>query len=186
VPGGAFNVAELIRQLGLKPVSADEMGLRQGIQPVLNIGNLADATPPHVSPSAIFGALLVGAPGTVGIIEVQCLSPGGGFIDWFTFNSNVSNARFRVSLTASGAATPVIAAGVTSNVPIVSVINQGDVAASGDPNITLFQNGLFNNLAPRSMFIPRGTFFQIECATVNISATVGFGWREVPVPENIS
>ena len=185
MPGGAFNTAELIRQLGLKPVGPDEMRVQTSIQPVLNVGDLSDATPPHISASAFFGVLLQGGAGTVGICELQCLSPGGGFIDWITFNATTTNARFRVTLNSVAVVTPVVPAGVTSNEPIVSPVTQGAVAAPADPSVTIFPTGFIATFSSRPIFVPRGAFFQFQCATVNVAGNLGFGWREVPAAENI-
>ena len=55
MPGGAFNVSQLIRELGLQAVTGDEMRVQETIQPTMRVADLSDVTPPHVAPTAIFG-----------------------------------------------------------------------------------------------------------------------------------
>jgi len=174
----------LIRELGLQTISGDDMRVLETIQPTLLVGDLSDVTPPHVAASAFFGAVIVGAVGLSGTIELQCLAPGGCFIEWITIDSPTVSIAMAVGTAASGAATPVVAAGLTSRDPIVSRVNT-DASALITPSVTLAQTGAYFPFNPNPMFVPRGSFFTLQTALVNTTGTVGFGVREVPASEHV-
>lgn len=182
--GGAFNVSQLIRELGLQTMTGEDMRVLQTIQPTLLVGDLSDVTPPHVAASAFFGVTLAGAVGLAGAVELQCLAPGGCFIEWITIDSPVVSISMRVSLTSLGVGTPLAAAGVTSRDAIVSRV-QTDAVALGGAAVTLAQTGDFFGFSPNPMFIPRASFFSLQHQVVNLVGTVGFGVREVPASEHV-
>jgi len=183
VPGGAFNVAALIAELGLKPVGPDEMRIRGDIQPVMVAADLRDLTPPHVPASALFGLGLVGAGLDAGIIEVQCLARGGAFVDWLTISSAVSINMF-IRATGSAGLAPQAAVAQVSRDAIVSVAESGDIVPIAAFSLPVDGGGSFFNFDP-AIFIPRGNFFVLQLALPAQTGSVGFAWREVPAAENL-
>jgi len=183
--GGAFNVSQLIRELGLTSVSKEDMRVLETIQPTLLVGDMSNVTPPHVGPSALFGAVTVGAVAEVGIFELRCLAPGGGFVEWIMFATDATGGRFRISLTSSGVATPVVSAGQMSRDAVVSNAFQGSVPPTGLPAVTIVANIDQFRFGHTPLFVPRGSFFQIESTVLNTIAILGIGWREVPASEHV-
>lgn len=187
MPGGAFNTSKFIEELGLKPVGPDEMRVRTEIQPVLIAGDLSATTPAHQQPSAMFGAVLVGAAATAGQLELQCMSLGGGFVEGMVGGTGgAEGVRLSVNLVGTGLVTVVAAAGQLSRNPVLSIVRQGAVAPSGDPNV-LFRT-TFNRTVDKgfnSFYVPHGSFFLMECQNVNTTIDVGFLWREVVPAENV-
>ncbi len=181
--GGSFNIAALVRRLGLKAVAAEDLRVLQTIQPVLPVGNLSDFTPPFVSASAMFAETVLGIAGGTGFMQLQCLAPGGGFIDWFQFRSGFSNGRMRVSATDLGGAVSTTV-GQTSREPVVSIVTSGSNLLINEPGVHLSENGIFIQFGLRPIFVPRGSFFQMQLIFPNLNGDIGFGWREVPAAEN--
>lgn len=185
MPGGAFNVAELVKTLGLKPVGPDEMRLRQDIQPVLTVGDLSATTPPHEQPAALFGSLVTGAVGTVGMFEIQSLAPGGGYVGWFNQTTAFSTCQVRVATAPSGVATVVAPAGQLSRAPVLSILRIGDLVATGLPEILFSTDAQQINFGWRDIYVPHGSFFQVELTALNALSAIGVHWREVLAAENV-
>ena len=185
--GGAFNVAALIRQLGLKRIRGDEMRVLETIQPTLSVGELADLTPQHRTPSVLVGVDLVGLALEHGIVELQCLSLGGGFITDL-YMSAAASVFVRVATTPAviGVPVPVVPAGVLSADPIVSNIVLGSGANLGPPRVALKSTGKTYFGTHGGLFIPRGSFFQIQVQSVAATSIASFVWREIPAAETIS
>jgi len=183
--GGAFNVSQLIRELGLQTIEGDTMRVLETIQPTMIVADISDSTPPHVGASAMFGASIVGTVPNVGLFELQCLAPGGAFIEWMMFSVGAGNMRFRVTTVASGVSTLVAPAGVLSRDPIVSIARIGNVAPTGLPHILVTSATDFFHFGDKPFFIPRGAFFQLEAASQNVTNPVGCGWREIPASEHV-
>ncbi len=184
---GAFNVTALIRELGLQAVEPDVMEVLRRIQPVITVGDLSDVTPPHVAPTAIFGSLSLSAAGTNGTVALQCLAPGGGFIEWVTIQSTTANALMSVRTVDPGVVTVVGPAGQVSRDPVVSIVRQDAIAALGAPNILLSQTENFFGFSPRPLFIPRASFFILQASNAGVgpSFSWGFSFREVPASEHV-
>lgn len=182
--GGAFNVSQLIRELGLQTISGEDLRVLETIQPTLLVGDLSDVTPPHVAASAFFGVTLAGAVGLAGTVELQCLAPGGCFIEWVSIDSPVVAIAMRVTTVSLGVTTPLAAAGVTSRDPIVSRVRT-DAVVLGPAFVSLAQTGDFFPMNPNPMFIPRASFFSLQHQVVNLTGTVGFAVREVPASEHV-
>jgi len=183
--GGAFNVSQLIRELGLQTISGDTMRVLETIQPTISVGDLGGLTPPHVTASAFFDHFMVGSGGLFGTVEVQCLSPGGLFIDWITYNST-STSDFTIrSATALPGGTIETAAGVTSRDPLVSIVRSGNVARISGNGVSLSRNGDIFVFGNKPIFVPRGQFFGFQVNTADTSSEVGFSVREVPASEHV-
>jgi len=179
---GAFNITRLIAELGLKNVDLD---LIERIQPTMNVGDLSDVTPPHVAPSAIFGGFQAAVPGEVWAMEIQCLSPGGAFIDWISYQA-ATNANFTIltaSISSGLAVLPPV--GQASRDPILSIAKSGTHVFAGAIGAVISSVGNMHTFNVRSIFIPRGSFFSIQGATVNFQTSFGIGWREVPASEHV-
>ncbi len=181
---GAFNITRLIAELGLKNVS--ELDVIERIQPVLPIGNLSDLTPPHVAPSALFGNFLPAVVALFGVFEIQCLAPGGAFVDWFSYIGS-GDIGVRILVTPQIPAAPIIApAGQASRDPVVSVARSDNVVFGGGFEIPTFrQNQNFFTFSARGMFIPRGSFVNFQSQSSNNETSFGIGWREVPATEHV-
>lgn len=182
---GAFNVSRLIAELGLQNIRGDEMRVLETIQPTMDVGNLADVTPPHVAPTAIFGTILIGGVGTAGGVQIQSLAPGGGFIEWITFESSVTNAVFSIQTANPGLAVALAPGGQASRDPIVSIATTGNVAVVTTSAPVISQTAAILNFTTRPIFIPRGTFFLLQNTGTGAAAIsfFGFGFREVPASE---
>lgn len=187
MPEGTFNVSRLIAELGLQNLTGQELRVLQTIQPVLNVGDIGDNSPPHVSPAAMFGGLAIGSGGNVGSVQLQCLAPGGGFIEWLTFESATTDFNMSVRTVPSGTATVLAPAGVLSRDPIASIVTTDFVAPLGAPQIQLSQDTNQYTFTPRPLFVPRGSFFLLQAQTGGGGALFlfGFGWREVPASEHV-
>jgi len=184
--GGAFNVAQLIRELGLQTISGETMRILETIQPVMAVGDLSDVTPPHVAPSALFGVQETGAVGTAAIIEAQCLAPGGLFIEMFSAISGFTTCSIRITEAAIGPGLPVLAtAGQASREPIASVVRSGAVAQSPLEAFTITQVGEITVFGSNAIFVPRGRFFSMQATLDNTIINFGFWIREVPASEHV-
>ncbi len=182
--GGAFNVAELVKQLGLKPVGPDEMRVRGDIQPVLAVGQLDDLTPQHVPASAFVGIAGIAVLLEVSTLELQCLSAGGLFVDWLSYSSAFTG-QFRIRAAALAAAQAIIVPSNASNETVASVVRGGSQVPTGGPlGGLLDQRSSFVNFQ-RPIYVPKGMFFSIEGRLVNVPASMAFGWREVPAAPNL-
>lgn len=183
--GGAFNVSALIRQLGLKAVSGEDLRVLETIQPVLPVGDLAGLTPAHVPPSAMFGDFVAGGVGTNATMEIQSLAPGGLFVDWLIVGPSTSFVGWSVTTVTHAAGLPVLAsAGQLSNEPIESVVRSGAIAAVGGNSVAAdsINGGTFFPAHP--WFVPRGSFFSMQSAVANVSVLLNFSVHEVPAAEN--
>lgn len=184
--GGAFNVSQLIRELGLQTIDGDTMRVLETIQPTMVVGDLSDVTPPHVAPSAIFGLTIAGVVAESGTIEIQCLAPGGLFIEWIITIGTTTNLLARVTTATIAAGLPIIPpAGQTSRDPMVSVVRAGTIIASPLNEFVAFgtaSQGL--SFGPNPLFIPRGSFFNIQALNNNAAVSLSFGAREVPSSEH--
>jgi hypothetical protein len=176
--GGAFNVSRLIRELGLKSIRGDELRVLDTIQPTMSVADLEDWTPAHVGPSVIFGIQPTSGAGTRGIVEIQALSAGGAYVDWIGIFGTL-NCEMRVIPNGSGLTNAVPPAAFTSRDPIVSVCNQGPIAATGAAFVQLNRNMQTIRFDRSRLFVPRGSFFQIELTPDNSTMSIGFAWREV-------
>jgi len=187
--GGAFNVSQLVRELGLTAVSPEDMRVLQTIQPTLQVGNLSDVTPPHVGPSALFGAVTVGAVGERGMFEMRCLAPGGAFVEWILFSTELTGGQFRITTTQAlnpaGGPIVVPSAGQMSRDPVVSLAFQGSQLATGLPSVSIVTSSDQFRFGATPLFVPRGSFFSIESTINNTIAILGIGWREVPASEHV-
>lgn len=183
--GGAFNVNELIRQMGLQRVGdRAPLELRPDIQPVVNVGSLSDLTPPHVAPTALYGSTISNVAGQRGMVEIACLSAGGGFLENFAMSTPLTTIFMSVKLTATIPGGTVVAnVGQLSNEASVSVVRQANQATTGVGGYPINQQLAFANFAPRAIFVPRGAFLFFEALTDNIPYTYGFTWREVPASQ---
>lgn len=183
--GGSFNISQLVRELGLKAVSAEDLRILETIQPVLIAGDLSRTTPPHEQPAALLAARTDGAIGRRGMFEVQCLAPGGAFVGWIVFSTLGTTSQIRVVTTPSGVATVSPGAGQLSRAPIRSILRIGDVPATGAPSLVL-TSGFTAQAGFADLYVPNGAFFQIEHATDNVlNVDIGIHWREVLAAENV-
>lgn len=182
---GAFNVSRLIAELGLKQLTGEELDVLEKIQPVLQVGDLSDVTPPHVAPSAIFGAFIGGGVGTFGGVQFQSLAPGGSFVEWITFDSTTTNANFMIETTDPGFPTLLAAAGQASRDATQTIVRTGALATINALAPVISSTAAIISFTTRPIFIPRGAFFVIQNATAGAGAFAffGVGWREVPASE---
>ncbi len=186
MPGGAFNTAALIRELGLKPVGPDEMRVLTTIQPTMDVANLSDHTPVHKVPTAMFGATIQGLAGESGVVQVQSLAPGGIFIE----DLIIAGAQNVVATTnlapLAGVIVVVLPACLFSDDPIVSSVLQGSVPAILPPRAQLrAASSIYAAAGPNGWFIPKGTFFRISTSALAVSTEVIFTIREVPAAPNV-
>lgn len=182
--GGAFNVSHLIKELGLKAVEGDAMRVLETIQPTLVIGDLHDSTPAHQPPTALFGFVAQGTPSNVGLFEIQCLSPGGAFVGWFSISTVFTGAAIRVVTTGAGVSNVVPSAGQLSRAPVVSIAREGNISATTDPGVQFVTDTQQLFFGFRDLYIPKGSFFQVELTSVNTISAIGVHWREIPAMEN--
>lgn len=184
--GGAFNVTRLIAELGLKAVTGEEMEVLGKIQPVMQVGNLADVTPPHVAPTALFGSFAVLGAGLFPTVAIQCLAPGGSFVEWLTMESSTTTVTLRILTADPGPTTVVEPAGQASRDPVVSIARSDPVALILGPRITMQPTTAFFPFASRPMFIPRGAFLTLQGTTITTgNFNWGLSWREVPASEHV-
>jgi len=184
--GGAFNVSKLIRELGLTAVTGEDMRVLETIQPTLLVGDLSDVTPPHVAASAMFGTTITAVAAESGVIELQCLAPGGCFIEWIVTFAGTTNIFMRVTTAAiAGGETVLTPAGQTSRDPLLSIVRSGTITPSGIAEAVVFGTTSAElSFGPNPIFIPRGSFFSLEAVVANQPASLGFGVREVPASEH--
>jgi len=176
MPGGAFNTAALIAELGLKPVGQDEMRVLGGIQPVLVAGDLSALTPPHVPASAIFGGNLVGAVAELATIQLQSLAPGGCFIEWLAIRS-AQLTMLRLRQVSAGALAALPPAAIVSRDTPVSVVTQGPLASIGGAAAPLEDS---NGPRHLGIFIPPGAFFTLQSLVPDVPMEISMLVREVP------
>lgn len=181
MPGGAFNTAALIAELGLKPVGPDEMRVGSAIQPVLVAADLSSLTPPHVPASGFWGNNLVGAAGLNATMQLQCLGPGGCFVDWFMILSS-QLVKFAVRAVATTTATPLALGGQTSRDTPLSVVTTDAILSIGG---TFGITGDTGGASHLGLFVPKGQFFIIQSLVANTSMSVSLKIREVPAAENL-
>jgi len=180
---GAFNVAQLIAELGLKPVvGEDAMRVLNSIQPTMSVGSLQDTTPPHVPPSALFGAFEATGVGVFSNAQIQCLAPGGAFVDWIE-TRGITPIEMRVVTVDPGATTILATAGQVSRDPIVSIARHDPVALIPTPGVFIEEESKIFRFGSHPIFVPRGSFFALTAFLANLTFSWGLGWREVPSSE---
>lgn len=184
---GAFNVSQLIAELGLKPaIGEDVLRVLSAIQPTMAVGDLSDVTPPHVPPSVLFGDPTTTAAAQHSTVEIQCLGEGGAFVDWLVLDTVTTSVRLQVRTTLGAAATVVPPTGVLSRDPIRSIARQDPGATITGPWVLLNgQTTSFLGFGWKPMFIPRGSVFVMQAAGQNQSFAWGLMWREVPASEHV-
>lgn len=184
---GAFNVSRLIAELGLQQLTGEELRVLETIQPVLSVGDISGNSPPHQAPAAMFGGIALGAGANFGTVQLQCLAPGGLFVDWFTLVTPTTTVRLSVRPGAPSAGMPVLAAaGQLSRDPVVSIVTNGNAAVIAAPVCTFEQTTTQFNYGPQPLFVPRGTSLTFQATTVGVQIfTFNFAIREVPASEHV-
>lgn len=185
MPGGAFNVAALIEQLGLKPVGPDEMRVLSTIQPTMDVADLSDHTPVHKVPTSLFGATITGLAGESGVVQVQSLAPGGLFIEDLII-AGAQNVVVTTNLAPlAGVILVVQPACVFSDDPIESSVLQGSIPAILPPRAQLRAASSIYAASGHGWFIPKGSFFRVSTGALAVSTEVIFTVREVPAAPNV-
>lgn len=179
--GGAFNVSQLIRELGLKTISGDTMRVLETVQPTLPVGQLEGLTPPHVPPSAMFGVTAASGAGLNATLEVQCLAPDGLWIGWAVIGASASIVGYRVTTVTHAAGLGVLAsAGQLSRDAVLSVVRSGGIAAVGGPSVDFPSTFGGNLFFADPLYVPRGSFFSLQSVLTNVPVFLGFKFKEVP------
>jgi len=185
MPQGTFNVSQLIAELGLQNIGQGEiLRVLDSIQPTMSVGSLEDTTPPHVPPSALFGAFEATAPGLFSTVQIQCLAPGGAYVDWVVSQSTTP-IEMRVVTVDPGATTLLAVAGQTSRDAIVSIARHDAIAAIATPFVFIEDDSMFMQFGKHPIFVPRGSFFTISSFLANLTFSWGLAWREVPSSESV-
>lgn len=182
--GGAFNVARLIEELGLKTISGETMRVLETVQPTMQVGDLTSTTPPHVTPSAFFGFEQTAAVATLATMELQVLSAGGLWIDILIASGTAGHAMFVVPATLMVAPTVHPPAGVTARDAPVSIVRGEDIGAFLGERFPIQITGADSVVLP-PIFVPVGQFFVVQSNNVNLTSTFGIGIREVLAAENL-
>ncbi len=181
MPATTFNITQLIRELGLKNV--DSMDVVERLQPVVTVADLSDLTPAHQAPKALFGAFIAAVVAERFVMEVQCLAPGGLFVDWLAYDST-GNLRISINATAVAGALPVVApVGQASRDPVRSIVREGTLPGAVVPGMIVRNEHTFP-AGSIGLFVPRAQFFLIQSASTNIQGDIGFTFWEVPATES--
>lgn len=181
---GAFNVTQLIAELGLQKISGSEMRVLQTIQPTMNVGDLDQVTPPHQAPTELFGVSALTGVGTFATVGIQSLGAGGCFIDWWSINPAVGGVLMKVVDANPGFTVgPTASVGLLSRDPVASLLFNESIALFSGTRVAL---GTVQQLwnVPVPMFIPRGSFFTLQSSTITTGLfECGIHVRDVPASE---
>jgi len=186
MPAGAFNVSQLIRELGLQRVTGNEMRVLETIQPTMEVADLSAVTPPHQAPTSLFAATVSSTAATFGACGVQSLGAGGCFIDWITVNFGVGGVLMVIQTTDPGfTLAPVAPMATLSKDPGASLFFDESIALfAGGVRIPLSSGTQFWNWTTAPLFIPRGSFFLLQSSVATTGVfEVGIHARDVPASE---
>lgn len=166
MPQGSFNISRLLRELGLKNII--EMPVSETIQPVLPLASMLGEVPVHVAGAAIFGGSQAQVAAEWGVLELQCLDPGGAvllFILQAAFNLQVRIEMDTTPTTWLTGPTALPPLNFTAN-PTLSVANKGTRVAGPSSIIPEFGIG-FPAQDFGAFLIPRGSFLRLASTTAN-------------------
>jgi len=173
-----FNVAELIRRLGLTDKPGLAFAIRETIQPTINVGDLANLTPALRPPAGLAGSsLAAGAGGTFNLMFVHSLDPGGCYC-WF--GRAVAELRVNIFQGAPGVAgivAPYSVEGLVAPRSVVTTVlqNVGSIVGANNP---IFRDGAIE-LGTNGIYLARGQSIVQQA----ISGGVGtFCVRVVAIP----
>lgn len=174
----SFNITAFARRMGLKNVR--ELPLVERVQPVVSVGEFAQLTPALVPPAFLAGGLLAAVAAQVGTYSVQALGPGGTFVSILSFN--VFGASYRLKVVGVNPALPTLL-----NREVISNEGAGASIARMGTRVPAFTNSdpqLTAGEVIPPVYVPRGQFFVVEAATVNLITTAAFFVSDVPATED--
>lgn len=175
---GTFNLRFFYRAMGIKN---PEPGVREFVQPVVNVGNFAGLTPAYEPPTFLGGGMVSAAVGEWSIIQIRSVAPGGTYLK--KFNANNGDFIMGIVATATAGLTAVDDLGPLSFEPSVVVVLEGNDAVSpitgSFPNVRV-QGGM-NMCYP--LFIPPGRIFSIQGAAQNQEVNYSLCLMDVPAAE---
>lgn len=168
---GSFNVAELLRQLGLK--SARDLPVLETVQPVLPVGDASGLSPSLIAPIAWAGGEVAAVAGQYGAFQVSGRGAGGTWIRQFTTSAPGTSGLWRLNVSstdplAGGIATALPLLDMAAN-PVQSVVRKGTSAtllpAATTPSWNQIAATTFTMIDP--VYLLPGSILTIEQATVN-------------------
>jgi hypothetical protein len=173
----AFNIRELVRQLGVKDVS--ELPLVESIQPTLQIGDAGAITQPLMPPTALLGGSATGN-GTTTVGGGQIVpAPSGTWVRHLNAVTAITGNILTALVAHPGttmATTAACAAHQMSVDPIASAVNSVTMLAASRPNpVTSPYSLAAANVAqlwPDLLFVPPGFVLEFTCN----SFSAGFGF----------
>lgn len=185
MPVGSFNVSALLRQLGHKNVI--QMPVRDDIQATMPLASMAGQVPVHVGGCAVFGCFQTAIAAEGGALEVVCLDPGGGILQWI----ESSSGPFRLTIGTAPAVwltgpTPAVPQHFTND-PTATTAQFGTVAILAFPtDIPYFIGGGAGgvpNSAFAPMYVPRGSRVLVQASAVNAIFAGNVGWCGIQATE---
>ena len=181
--GGSFNVAELLRQLGLK--SVHELPIAPSVQPVLVAGDASGLTPPLLPPTAWAGATIGAVIGQLGGLQVQSLGVGGCWVRQCLFavgQTTVIPFAITAADPIAGGYATVLTKNEMAPDPTVSVVRVGNDAAALAVGDSPQWRAITSTTVPLidAVYVPHGWFFTIQNANSNQISYASVMIQEVP------
>jgi|SRR5262245_2231757 len=187
--GEGLNLQGWARRLW-GPGTTNEPDVIPSVQPMLSIGDASRLVPPLPVARAIAGGRRQTVVARVCKFDLQCLAPGGLYVDWLLFSAEQgANAAYKLSIadTVNGnylAQTICVNYDMTP-VPTVSRLILGDGASDGLQATTFHVNGSTQNfntpLPGNAIYLAPGKVLHGEHDDLGIVGFLGIAWTEVPV-----
>jgi hypothetical protein len=150
--GSAFNVREILKQLGIKDVS--ELPILKSIQPSLPLGDASAIASPLLPPTALVGGYSVGNGSTTNGCVAILAAPGGSYLRSFSVNTS-ANGTISFSVVPKGTYT------YASSTAVTNFLMSSEAAQTVAMNTTILSGGIVSaTLAPRRYITTSGFGFE--------------------------
>lgn len=189
---GSFNIAAVIKRLGLKRVN--RLDFVEAIQPVVSVGN-AEQHAPWLQPAeAFFGGSEPTSATRRGTMQVRSLGLGGIFVVEmrFHFQATLNGSAFRIDLDGVDpiAADPLLNPRAGENLnpddPVLSIVTTGlsnTTIGSGLPKIGVGQAGGEPAAFNIEFYLPHGALLTYQCRDLNVASEFFVRIRELPAAD---
>lgn len=166
MPTGAFNITELLKQLGIKNLT--ELPIAQVLTPTITVGDGSALTAPLLPPSAWVGATVNADAGERSTWQCHSRGRGGCFIRKLLISGSASgNLTFSVTEADPFAATPLTGVCTILDMAPSPLLSKGFFDSS---TINMFDDELPSIRVPTSTvfdlgdatFVPAGWWFSIQ------------------------
>ncbi len=181
---GGFNVAELLKQLGLK--SLRDLPLVEAIQPTLPVGDASGLSSPLLAPTCWAGGPVAAVVGRLSGFQIQSLGAGGCWVRELRAGTTGANGYWRMILSATEPAGGNYGATALTNhdmapTPVLSRCSSGDSNVNLGADCPTWPQSNFTTVPfVDGIYLPHGFFCAIEFANINMNCYFAALVQDVP------